>query len=406
MTEQTEQTPATQQIQAAPAQPINSEAASLLSSLGPFLVDADRAELQTLAGNEQAAPATEPPTAQATATGEPAAVEGTDTPAGEKQEPAPEVKEEKPEPAKKSVLGINKKKTEQKSDLVIETPEHILTAIKSKYGQEYKDIKDLPKFFESVDKMRAAAQKVEDTTTKLSAIEQEIMALPVEFHEAIRAYQSGQDYRTPFIKPAGIDYNKPSDKQDVKALVNHYFPGDFADTDFTDEEKSKALKIAESAAITKFNAEKLIHDTKRADVASRAEKNKESQRIALDSSVKGLQERFPEMDTEAFNQVKSALEGGPQKVLSLFFNNDGTAKPDAAVKLTMSLFGESELLPDAMEVAAHIAETKINEDLLTRAADGPKPNRSNGGQPEQIPAEIKKQIDDMTRIADAKKKVF
>lgn len=329
---------------------------------------------------------------------------------GGEGEAKPDEKQEDKKPdekvlERKSKLGLGKQK-EQKNETVFEKPEDILGFVEKKYGQKFTDIKELPKFFEHADKWRESAQKFEKTEERLKGIESEIVALPADIHAAINLFQKGEDYTQALVKKNRLDLSKPLDKQDVTALVKNYYPDKFTDADFAETDKSETLKAYMELAQEKFKNEKQNFDNERVGVAERSRKSLEAQKIALTNSVNSLQERFPDMDTDSLNEVKSIMEGGSRKVLELFLNPDGTVKPDAAIRITMALHGESELLPEAMQVAAHIAETKLNEEKMTRGADGSKPVKTGGSKKENIEPEIKTKIDEVTRITKTQQRTF
>jgi len=395
MTEETVTTTAQPQVEQTQNN-LADQAASVLDSLGSFLPADKLAQIQSLAGSNTQPVVTEgdKPTEEKN---DPANTDET-KPEGDKPvEAKPEG--EKPVEEKKSILGLNKKKPAGASEIVIENPEQILEVVKTKFGQEFKEIKELPKFFESAQKWRADAQKMEEATTKLEQFERGYDSLPQEIRDAVDLFAKGEDHTQAFAKKANFDLNKPFEKQDLKTLVNSYFPGKFTDEDFTEEQKSEILLMAQEAAETKFKAEKQMHDSKRAAVSENAAKQLAAEQKAVSSSVSNLKQRFPEMDESILKDVTSTIEGGVQNVLSFFYNSDGTVKPDAAVNLLMAKHNAS-IMDELMGISTHVAETKVNEELLSRGADTPKPTRTSGA-PEKIDEETQKRIDEITRVGKA-----
>lgn len=285
------------------------------------------------------------------------------------EEKKPEQKEEK-----KSVFGLNKPKGKQQ-DIVVENIEQALEVVKSKFGIEAKEVKDLPKFFESAQKWRADAQKAETLEKENSNYKNILENTPAEIIDAMKMHFEGQDYTKAFANKPKFDYNKPVDKQDIQELVNHYYPGKFTEEDFTDEEPSSALEIAISSAQDKFNIEKQSIDARRATETDKANKRLESFKSSVNGSVEHLKRNFPDMTTDDIQDVKSVIEGGPNAILSFFMNQDGTIKQEAAEMLAMAKHGKSEI-ERMMEAASNQTEGRINEEIVTRGADGPKPKKS------------------------------
>ncbi len=303
----------------------------------------------------------------------------------------------------KSILGL-KKPGEKKSDIVIEKPEEILGALNSKFGLALKEPKDLPKFIELTQEWRSKAQKADEFEAKNTEIVSFLQGIPEDLFEALKMVENGEDYRQAFDNKPKFDYNVPVEKQDIKTLVNTFFPGKFTDEDFTDEQPSEILQMAMDSSKDKFNAGKQVHDTKRVQITQKAEQALKAQNAAVQNSVSRLTQDFPDMEKENFTKVKSTIEGGPNEVLSLFYNKDGTAKPEAARLLTMAMYGEEEI-NRIMGIASHTAETKINEDIVSRGADTKKPVKTTGVM-DKISEQEQEKIRELDRIAAKQKRTF
>lgn len=372
------------------------EIESRLAALGGALSEQDREEIRaSMAGKKTDNPASGQPGAQQ----KPAAAAAGE---GKKDEkPAAAKKDEKPEGGegkKDSIFGFGKKKADEKgTPLVIESYEQILPVIQKEFGMEIKDVKEVPKFFEASKNWRKQAQQFEDVNKKHTQLLQEVENLPVEFHEAFRAFAKGEDWKAPFnASTPKFDYKLPVEKQDVRALVEQYFPNKFTDDDFKAEEKSPQLELTISLSKEKYSLERSKIENGRATQAAAATKQQEAYNASVAGSAQDLTKAFPEMDSDAIQQVQSVFEGGPGKLLSHFFNENGTVKPDAMRRLAMALHGESEI-QRMMEYASHVGETKANEEILSRGADGPDPRRSSGQQ-DQVPEEVARKIAEFDRL--------
>lgn len=305
---------------------------------------------------------------------------------------------------KKSVFGFKKPGEKKGSDIVIENPEQILEVVKSKFGQEYKDIAELPKFFETAQGWRSKAEKADKVEKDYNQIVDFLNSAPEEIIESLKKFELGQDYTEPFAGKPRFDFNKSADKQDIKTLVNHYYPGKFTEEDLKDENPSELLQMAMDTSKDKFIAEKQAHDVKRAQVTERATSQLKAQNLSIQSSVIRLKQAFPEAEEDSIKEVQSVFEGGPNNVLSFFYNNDGTVKPEAAEMFLMAKYGKEEI-ERMMDISSHITETKINEDLITRGADTRKPVKTAGVIDKISEAEQEK-IRELDRIAGKTKRTF
>lgn len=323
-----------------------------------------------------------------------------ETPAQEK--PAEEQKNEKPAQAaeKKNALGVTNKKVEKKPETVIETPDHILNVIKSDFGQEIKDIKELPKFFESAKKWRTDSQKAQESSQKLEQYEKLLEGLPNEFLDGIQSFYNGEDYMKAFSDRPKFNFDLPVEKQDIKALVNHYYKDKFTDEDFAEEQKSQALQIAESASIDKYNAEKQAKENQRAIYTQNAQKQLEAVKASVNSSVASLRQSFPDAEPTELKNVQSTLEGGINAVASMFFNQDGTVKPEAAERLMLAVHGKS-VIDDLTRAAAHSAETAVAEEMLSRGNETRSPKKGQGV--DTISDDVKMVLEDLSKFKTTRK---
>ena len=273
----------------------------------------------------------------------------------------------------KSVFGLNTKKTTKAADqIIIENPEQILDVVKKDFGQEYKGIEELPKFFESAKKWRNDSQAYEKTKSEYDNILSVLENTPEELIEGIKLFHSGEDYMKAFQNRPAFNFDLPAEKQDVNALVKHYYPNEFADEDFSEGNETPALKIAKQASIDKYNYTKTARDNERVTREQNATKQLENMKSSVGGSVNYLKQSFPDADQDVVADISNTLEGGIQKVAELLYNNDGTVKPEAAEMLMMMKHGKSEI-SRMMKIAANQAESQANEELVTRGADTKKP---------------------------------
>lgn len=310
--------------------------------------------------------------------------------------------EKKPTTEKQSRLGL--KKPGQKQEIVIEKVEDVLGVVKSKYGQDLKDIKELPKFFESVDKMRVAAQKAETLEKENTTFRELWENVPLEVVEAVKLHVAGEDYMKAFDGRPKVDLSIPVEKQDIQKLVNEYFPGKFTEDDFKEEVKSPALEIAIQAAKDRFISQKKEFDSRRASVDAKAAEVVKRQEAAVSGSVENLKKSFPLVDDESLNEVSKMLKGGVNEVISFLFDEDGVARPEAAERLFMAKFGKEEI-EVASEIAAHKAETAVNEEIVTRGADTKKPVQRTGVT-QTLSKEAQKKIQELEQIAKQQGQTF
>lgn len=314
---------------------------------------------------------------------------------GEKPKKAAEKKEnDKPE-----IFGLNKNKNAD--PIVIEKFEDAITHINKDFGMALKDVKDMPKFLESSKKWRADSQKLAEVEKANENLTKILEGLPQEMIDGIKDFYEKGDYSEALSKKPKFDYKQPVDKINTKKLVEAYFPGKFVDDDFKEETLPPALEIAISAAKDKYVTEKTAKEEKLTKMNQDALLKVNARKESIKSSVDHLMQKFPDMDKAAIKQVEKVLESGD--VSSLFFTKGGTYDKSAASRIAVALFTD-DILSEAMGAAANQAESRSNEDMLSRGADKKNPVRNNGGGNE-VPEHVQKQINEIKNLG-TKKNVF
>lgn len=372
------------------------EKVGALAALSNFIPQKTAEKLSEVVNAKTAKPAQEKPAQQKNETGDKPAETEKKTDA-KKNEGDGKVEDSDEDDDSPSVLGIKNPKKQTNSTLAIEKPEDILNVIKKDFGQEYKDIKEVSKFFESTQKWRKDSQELSKVKTDFENITSILDNTPRELLEAIKLYHTGEDYMKAFKDLPTLNFDIPVEKQDIEKLVNNYFPGKFTPDDFKEETISPALEIAISASKDKYNLMKATRDNERAMYEKNAAQRLESVKNSVTGSVNYLKQSFPDAKQEVTKEISSTLEGGIQKVAELFFNGDGTVKPEAAEMLMMAKHGKSEI-NRMMKIAANQAESRANEEIATRGADTAKPTRTGSQGVEQISDDVKQLISGLSKL--------
>ncbi len=284
--------------------------------------------------------------------------------------------------------------------VVFENFDQIKATAKKEFGIDIKDEKDFGKVFSSSKKWREDAAKVPDLESKVAQFNEIFENMPDSLLNSVKDYFDAKpDWDKHITNKPKFDFSKPVEKQKVEELVNYYFPGDFTEDDFKAEEKGKDLKIAEKAAKDRFNSDKLGLENDSAAQMRLSEARIEGRKTSIASSLTTLKQSFPEIDKSEEKRLTKILESGD--INSLFINKDGSYKPGAAKMLFLAEYGEGAI-ENLMKVSAKRAESKANEDILTRGADTAKPN-NGGAVADKNAIEVKKVIEGMTQGLNTKR---
>jgi len=319
------------------------------------------------------------------------------------EKPAEKLEEKKEEEnVVQSKFGLGKKKGE---DLVIENEEQLLGIIKKDFGQDIKDIKGTGKFFETAKDWRTKATQYDETAKKLKETEDALIALPETIIQSMQAFYKGEDYKKPFAESSNLDYEKPAAKQDKVEMIKQYFPTQFKKLTADEIEAIKDGEIPEKveplleASAEKFNTQVESRNAQRATQMERAKQYEKAYKQSVSSSVEHLEQSFPGVDKEIVTEASQILSGGMKELQKLFLNNDGTLKKEAAKFIMLAKHGEEEMKKLAT-ISAHKAESKANEDILTRGTDKPTPKKNGAGQGEgaKVSKEVQKQVEELGKV--------
>lgn len=313
-------------------------------------------------------------------------------PEEEEEEESEEEEEELPEQKNKFGIRVGGKKDDKKaSKLNIKSFDELPSVLKSKYGQDIKDVKALPKFLETVDKWRSDSQNLDKVSKEKDNAIAVFENLPPELLNAVKLHYNGQDFRNAFDSNIKLDFSKSVDKHEPKNLVNAFYPGEFTDDDFESDEPSRELKIAIKASEKEYNLEKQTREQRAKNQVDQAERKSKAYTASVKSSVSALKSAFPEMAQDVQADVEHTLSSGA--LMSEFFNPDGTYKPTAAKALMLARHGE-ELIEELMKIAELRGESNANEEMVKRSPS--KPKQKNGASKD--PAEGKEVTDRIDKL--------
>lgn len=314
-----------------------------------------------------------------------------------------EDKEEKelPELNNKFGIKIHKKEEKKGAKIDIKSFDELPSVLKSKYGQDIKDVKALPKFLETVDKWRSDSQSLDKATKEKDNAINIIQNLPPELFDAVKMHYDGQDFRKAFEGNVKLDFSKAVDKQKPQSLVNAFYPGEFTDEDFEADEPSDKLKIAIKASQKEYNSEKTAREQRAKNHIETADRKDKAYKQSVQSSVNALKSAFPDMLPDVQSDVEHTLSSGA--LINEFFNSDGTYKPEAAEMLMLAKHGK-EVISQLMEIAQLRGESKANEEIVMRSPSTPKGKK--GVKPEEIRKEVTETVEKLLPKSLMAKKTF
>lgn len=304
------------------------------------------------------------------------------------------------EEGEQSAFGL-KKDNKKQEDIKIEKFEDLLPVVNKELGLSLKDNKEIGKLFEVTKGWRADSQKLKDTNEELDKMKGIFENLPENFIRGMQAYYDGKDWQKEVGNVPKFDFGKPVEKQNVKDLVSHFYPNKFKDEDFDAETPSEALQIAIDASKDKFVTEKTNRDNLRVTESTKASARVEAYNNSISGSVDNLKKSFPDIIPEAEADISGILKGGPAEMVKLFVDSKGNVRKEAAELLMFAKYGKTEMMR-MMGAASHIAESRANEDILTRGADQPGQGKKGGGKQDSISDQTKSFLSEIAQFKNKK----
>lgn len=260
---------------------------------------------------------------QKTQTTQKPATQKSETETEEEQEEETETEEEE----EKSIFF----KKEKGKITKVESLEEANKIAKERFGQP-----SLPKLIDSAQKWREDSKQLGEVQKKYENIESFITNLPPPIYKAMELFEKGQDWQAA-LKVPNINFDKEFSKQKDK-VTKHYF------SHLTEDQLSEPDDVTKQliqAAEVKFDAEKMLFDSSRRDIETKAAARKDSLLRSISSTVESLRTTFPDMDADKAKEVEKVLKSG--NIDRLFSDATGAYLPDAATRIALALYGKEEI---------------------------------------------------------------
>lgn len=208
--------------------------------------------------------------------------------------------------------------------------------------------------------------------------------MPLELHEAVKSYYNKEsDWDRHIKERISLDFQNNFENIESKDVVSKYFPGKISDSDWEeyndpsgDESVKKAVNAYIDASKSKFENDKVSYNS-RIEEAKNSDKNyRESFQNSFDSSRGGLSEAFKDNmpDKVYLETIDEEIKSGVLN--TVFYNNDGTLKPDAHQRYIMARDGFDYVQKQREALQRKIA-TAERENILARTTDTPMVTKTN-----------------------------
>lgn len=263
----------------------------------------------------------------------------------------------------------------------------VLGNLFSQAGVKVEKPEDLPGVVEEIKTLRSKSEGYESQIQDLSDYKTVFENLPPDLFAVVQAYLSDEDYRKQMVTVSGsfVDFTKGFGDNNMKNLIDYYYPGKFSAEDYEDIQDTKEFKILKETVQSKFESDKNRLEKQRDEyIQSRANEKK----VYLDSVVKSIEklEKSNILDQASLNEVKKVAGSGVNGILGLFVDKNGNITPEGAERLALAMHGK-RAINQLVDRASRKAVSREREEIIER---GDPDKKKKGSTPaSQVPDDVK-----------------
>lgn len=275
-----------------------------------------------------------------------------------------------------------------------ESIENLSGFLKENHGID--DIKDLGS---QIEDWKGKSQELSDLSVKYSNVENLFKTMPKELHGAIQNFIDNKDWKEGLKSPS-IDYSKNVNDFSDKDVVESMMPGKITAEDWEefkeDEGDPNIKRLVQSTIDTSrdmFTRKKGLVEAEAVNSVEIAKQNENLYVESMSKSRESFKASFGDADSSIIEEIEQVLSQ-PGGLTSLFFNENGTIREDAFLRVAMSKHGEG-LLNQYKTIAERKIETKITQDILATGASTPSTSKGSKSSQskEGVREDVQKEID-------------
>lgn len=272
-------------------------------------------------------------------------------------------------------LGVFSKNPKSKSTTKVKSWEEL---------PKFLGVKDASKAAESISKWRKDSQSLIETQAGLKKLTDAIENMPETLALSVQKYIDGDDW-TEILKSnnVNLDFSLSFDKIGKEKVADYYFSKQLTKLNqklsskkIEEEEYEEEVNEIYEDSKLKFEADKATYQKSLLDAKKKKDAFVEKFSQSITASSEDLKKQFPSLKKEVIDQIQETLSDS-NKILSLIFNADGTAKKEAMKRMMFLLKGDV-IVSTAMKVASK----KGKQEKLEEITNGSQSNvvRKGGGK--------------------------
>ena len=242
--------------------------------------------------------------------------------------------------------------------------------------------------FESASDFESKLKEYRETSAQVGELKDKVenndklfAQMPKDMYNSVVAFFNNEEDWRKHVSDKGIDYTQDFNSISKEEILNTFFPNEFSADDweeYNDEDGDtnvkKAIDIALRNASGEFESKKNEIMSYQSEVSNRQAKSMESIGNSINNTLKNLPSQMQGLSESYVKSIESKIRNN--EILSLFYEQDGTLKPDAAHRLILAQDG-SNLLEQYSNLYKVQAKNEATQEILDRSSDAP--NKTQGG---------------------------
>lgn len=268
------------------------------------------------------------------------------------------------------------------------------------YLKENLGIEDFSSLNTEVMRLREVEKTTEGTSKQLEGMEGLFKTMPPELYQAIDSFSKGKEWREDLVSRPALDFQKEVSDYKDQELLNAYGKSFTKEQweEYNDADGDQNVKLAINTALdsvkNQFGSDKAGIALRTQKTIDDAAKTTTAVNQSLEASVANFAGRIEGVSDQYIQDIKKGMLD--TLIRDLFFEADGTYKPDAVERAVMAKDGMG-LMTQYQTIATRAAESSERQEILSRGADTP-PAAGGGSSAsaEEVRPEVLKHIDIIT----------
>lgn len=255
----------------------------------------------------------------------------------------------------------------------IEGIDKVNSFLKDNFGVE-----DLPALSKKIEQYKSQEVDFTSQKQKIDQFNSFFENMDPDLYAAVAADAQGLDWKSS-LNNVNVDLSKDVSKIDEKTLVDAFSPGKISEEDWKeyndpegDETVKRLVKSVIETSKSEFNRKKSDKQLSAQQEVEKQQKRQQAFSTSLVEAKKTLENEYSSIDPSALAQIEDVFT--KSGIASVFYEQDGSLKSDAFVRLAMAKFGK-DLVKQFEAIAMRKAETKVNQEMLERVPATPPEER-------------------------------